>query len=126
MLTGKLYHVPYGSSRPELFCKKDVLENFIKFTGKQACNFIEKETLTQVFSCEFCEIFKNTFFHRTPPVAASYSRLHFYCHYEKFLERSMLKLHCFVNEKIIFTNSEVYEFTFTKIKYQVIFEKPIT
>ena len=27
-----------------------------------ACNFIKKETLTQVFSCEFCEISKNTFF----------------------------------------------------------------
>ena len=26
------------------------------------CNFIKKETLAQVFSCEFCEIFKNTFF----------------------------------------------------------------
>ena len=29
------------------------------------------ETLAQVFSCEFCEISKNTFFYRTPPVAAS-------------------------------------------------------
>ena len=28
----------------------------------QACNFIKKETLAQVFSCEFCEISKNTFF----------------------------------------------------------------
>ena len=28
----------------------------------EACNFIKKETLAQVFSCEFCEIFKNTFF----------------------------------------------------------------
>ena len=28
----------------------------------EACNFIKKETATQVFSCEFCEIFKNTFF----------------------------------------------------------------
>ena len=28
----------------------------------QACNFIKKETLAQVFSCEFCEIFYNTFF----------------------------------------------------------------
>ena len=37
----------------------------------QACNFIKKETLAQVFSCEFCEISKNTFFHRTPLVAAS-------------------------------------------------------
>ena len=27
-----------------------------------ACNFIKKEALTQVFSCEFYEIFKNTFF----------------------------------------------------------------
>ena len=31
--------------------KKDVLKNFTTFTGKH-----------QVFSCEFCEIFKNTFF----------------------------------------------------------------
>ena len=27
-----------------------------------ACNIINKETLAQVLSCEFCEIFKNTFF----------------------------------------------------------------
>ena len=40
-------------------------------TRYQACNFIKKETLAQVFSCEFCKIFKNTFFYRTHPVAAS-------------------------------------------------------
>ena len=34
---------------PEVFCKK-------------TCKFIKKESLAQVFSCEFCEIFKNTFF----------------------------------------------------------------
>ena len=28
----------------------------------EACNFIKKETLTQVFSSDFCEISKNTFF----------------------------------------------------------------
>ena len=28
----------------------------------QACNFIKKESLAQVFSCEFCEISKNSFF----------------------------------------------------------------
>ena len=27
----------------------------------KACNFIKKETLTQVFFCEFCEISQNTF-----------------------------------------------------------------
>ena len=32
---------------------------------------IKKETLAQVFSCEFCEISKNTFSYRTPLVAAS-------------------------------------------------------
>ena len=69
-----------------MFHKKDVLRNFAKFTGKHlcqrlflnkvaglrpmACNFIKK-SLAQVFSCEFCEISKNTFFHRTPLVAAS-------------------------------------------------------
>ena len=41
-------------------------ENFcasVSFLIKlQACNFIKKETLAQVFSCEFYEISKNTFF----------------------------------------------------------------
>ena len=54
---------------PEVFCKKGVFKNFIKFTGN-ACvrvsfllnNFIKKETLAQVFSCEFYEISKCTFF----------------------------------------------------------------
>ena len=40
----------------------------------EAYNFIKKLTLTQVFSYEFCEIFKNTFFDRTPLVTASKSR----------------------------------------------------
>ena len=51
---------------PEVFYKKIVLRNFVKFKGKhlrpEACNFIQKETLAQVFSCEFYEISKNTFF----------------------------------------------------------------
>ena len=32
---------------------------------------LQKEALTQVFSYEFCQISKNTFFHRIPQVAAS-------------------------------------------------------
>ena len=35
----------------------------------------EKETLTQVFSCEFYKISKNTFSYRIPPVAASVSKV---------------------------------------------------
>ena len=34
---------------------------FNKIAGV-VCNFIKKEILPQVFSCEFCEIFKNTYF----------------------------------------------------------------
>ena len=34
-------------------------------------NFIKKETLAQVLSCEICKISKNTFPYRTSPVAAS-------------------------------------------------------
>ena len=37
----------------------------------EACNFIKKETLAHVLSCEFCEICKNTFYYRTPLLAAS-------------------------------------------------------
>ena len=52
-----------------MFCKKVVFKDFVKLTGKnllvflflQACNVIKKETPSQVFSCEFGEIFKNIF-----------------------------------------------------------------
>ena len=84
-LNGSVYIVGimYGntSSRPEVFCKKGVVRNFTKFTGKPLYQSLlfnkvaglrpEKETLAQVFSCEFCEISKNTFFRRTPLEAAS-------------------------------------------------------
>ena len=42
-----------------------------KNATEKSYNFIKKETLVRVFSCEFWEISKNTFSHRTPPVAAS-------------------------------------------------------
>ena len=55
--------------------KKDAPRNFTKFTGKhlcqglyfnfckpKACNFIKREALAQVFSCEFYEVSKDTFF----------------------------------------------------------------
>ena len=32
---------------------------------KDACNFIKKETLAQVFSCEFCEILRTPFLQNT-------------------------------------------------------------
>ena len=51
------------SSRPEVFRNKGVLKNFAKFTGKHLCqslifNLIKKETLAQVFSCEFVKFLR--------------------------------------------------------------------
>ena len=74
----------YRGSLPEGFCKKGVLENFTKFTGKHLCQSLflskvagwalqlyQKKTPAQVLFCEFCKHFKNTFLYRTPSVAAS-------------------------------------------------------
>ena len=66
ILTGKdetIRPIKIGTSRsslPEVFYKKGVLRNFAKLTGKHLCQ-----------SCGSCEISKNTFFYRIPPVAAS-------------------------------------------------------
>ena len=63
---------------------QEFLKFFSKFAGKHLCQslcfnkvaglrptLLLKKTLAQVSSCAFYEMFKNTFFHRTPPVAAS-------------------------------------------------------
>ena len=79
-----VFNVNYRSSHQRCTVKKVLLKisqnsqentcarvSFLIKLQAEACNFIKKETLAQVFSCEFCEIFKNTFFRRTPLVAAS-------------------------------------------------------
>ena len=69
-------HQIFTSSR-QVSCQKDVLSNFAKFTGKKhLCqslflNKVQASGIAQVFSYEFCEISKNAFSYRTPPVAAS-------------------------------------------------------
>ena len=59
------------SSRPDVFCKKSVLRNIAKLTGKHLWQSLffnkvsglckEKDSGTGIFS-EFCEISNNTFF----------------------------------------------------------------
>ena len=65
----------------EVSCKKRCSWNVTKFTWKKmgqrlffnkvaglrpsACNFIKKESLTQMSSCEYCETSKNTFLQNT-------------------------------------------------------------
>ena len=62
------------SGRPEVFCKEGVLRNFAKFTEKHLHQsllyfeasglqlYLKNRHLAQVFSSEFCEISKNSFF----------------------------------------------------------------
>ena len=53
------------------FSMKGTLSSFGLILTDSISRRPEKETLAQVFSSEFCEIFKNTYFYRTPLVAAS-------------------------------------------------------
>ena len=68
----------------QLFFIVDVLKNSVIITGKHLCwslfliklatglktgCFIQKETLPQLLSCEYHEIFKNSFLHGTTSVA---------------------------------------------------------
>ena len=80
-----VFNLLYHQKQPlDVFCKKVVLKNFVQFTGKHlyqslffnkvacvASNFIKKETRSQVFSCEFCEIFKKTYFEEHLQTATS-------------------------------------------------------
>ena len=69
------------SSRTQMLFKIDVLRNISQYSQENICvgsrynkcsGFYLKETSTRVFSCEYCKTFTNTnsFFYRTPPVAA--------------------------------------------------------
>ena len=72
-----MVNLPTFEKQPlEVLCKKRCSEKFRKNHRKTpvpesffnnelqalGCNFNKKETLEQVFSCEYCEISKNTFF----------------------------------------------------------------
>ena len=68
------------SSRPDVFCKKSILRNIAKLTGKHLLESLsfnkvaglckKRDSGTGAFN-EFCETSNNTFFCRTSPVAAS-------------------------------------------------------
>ena len=61
------------SSHLQLFFKMAVLKHLAIFTGKHLRwnLLLINEASTQVFSCEYCEIFKSSFLYRTTLVAAS-------------------------------------------------------
>ena len=65
----------FRSSRPEVFCKKGVIRNFAKFTGKHLCqslflnkysglrpeNFLKKRLWYRCFSVNFAKFLKTLF-----------------------------------------------------------------
>ena len=54
--------------------KKAILKNFAVITGKHLCCslfLLKRDTPAQVFSFEYCEIFKNTYFEEHLRTAAS-------------------------------------------------------
>ena len=68
----------FRSSHRRCSVKKGALNDFRYIHRKtpvleleNTCNFIKKETPTQVFSCEYCEIFKNTYFEERLRTAGS-------------------------------------------------------
>ena len=101
-----IFKVNNRSNLSQMFFKIAILKNFANFTGKdlyrslflipllfplisskvlgflmisawiEGLQLCYKETPTLMFSCEICEIFKNTFFffYETPPVAASVTK----------------------------------------------------
>ena len=59
----------------QLLCCKFVMIKIAdkpwQIIGLGPATLLRKNTLAHVFSCEFCEIYKNTFYYRTPLVTAS-------------------------------------------------------
>ena len=85
LLTGMTeYMFLYRSSRPEVFFKKGVLRNFVKFIGKHLCErlfsnkaaglkpatLLKKRLWHRCFYVNFATFLRTPFFYRTP-VAAS-------------------------------------------------------
>ena len=77
-----------------------------------ACNFIEKESLAQLFPCEFCEISNNNFPYRTPPVAASGNYM-------------MKRLRCILQERFDFLTSKHIKNNFSNFLKYIFFRKSL-
>ena len=60
----------------------------------EVCNFIKRETLAHVFSCEFCEIFKNTFFTEQLQVTDSDIRMQVVVIYNLNLSLQFVAINC--------------------------------
>ena len=82
-----------------MFREKVVLRNFAKFTGKHLCQslFFNKNN-------EFCEISKNNFYYRTPPMAASVILLQ---KIDKKIQSNLYRFFSFWNFEYVFTHCNI-------------------
>ena len=119
---------------PEVFCKKEFFKipqnsqentcvrvSFLISCRPETYNFIKKETLAQVFSCEFCEIFKSIFFTEHLRMNASTFRKVILKNFVKFTLKTCDKLlfHYFpVYLKSVFPVSFIEQILVTASKYQ--------
>ena len=71
-----------SQNSPENTCARVSFLIRLQALQAKACNFVKKETLAQVFSCESCKISKNTFF--TEHLGTTASR-----HYSASLPRAL-------------------------------------
>ena len=76
ILINSRIHIYYTKKQPPKVIqkKKAILKNFALFTGPEGLEFHWKEIPTQVFSCEYCKIFNNTYFEEHLRTAASVHR----------------------------------------------------
>ena len=92
-------------SRSRMYFKLGVLKNFEKFHRPEACNFIKRRLQHRCFPVKFSfEIFKNTFFDRTPAVAAStvnilllLSKVHeraIFNQLSEYMQKNLNKVYC--------------------------------
>ena len=87
----------------EISCEKVFLK-FSQKWGMRPTTLYKKETVAQVFSCKFCEIFTSTYFYRIPSMATSerdqpyYDVLDFTCFWSMFFVDSRVSIFQFILE----------------------------
>ena len=83
---------PTRSSLPEVFCKKDVLKNFAKLTGKQLCHslflnkvaglrsatLLKKRLWHRCFPLNFAKFLRTPFLQNTPKRLLLFTVLHYF------------------------------------------------
>ena len=111
------FHATFKNSRPVVFCKKVVLRNFAKFTGKHLCQslfLLKKGLWHRCFPVKFCKISKTTFSYRRPLVAASarFSLYNPWKYRETFsvkTEGMISKTFTYLRNKLFFSRLIIYQ-----------------